>query len=77
MTTTSYFQVFELLQVSPVIIYDFISHGIEAERARYQALEILNNRATLESYRKILQGERVLAFMRRGISAEKLLDHSE
>lgn len=72
MTTTSYFPVLESMQISPKLVYEFLETGIEAERAKYNAQRLLNDPEALTSFHNILQGERLLCFMRRGIRAGKL-----
>jgi len=67
MTTTSYFPTLDSLQVSPEVIYALLEHGVEAERAKYLAERIIESPDAYDSYLNIMQGERVLCFMRRGI----------
>lgn len=70
---TSHFPILEALQVSPVIIYNLLDHGVEAERVKYETFKIIDSPEVLKIYRNILQGERVLCFMQRGIRADKSL----
>lgn len=71
MTVTSYLNVLESLQISPKVAYEFLVTGIETERLKFQALNILKSPEAFESYHKILQGERLLCFIRRGIRAQE------
>jgi hypothetical protein len=65
MTTTTSFPVLLTLQVSPQTIYDFIEVGIEVERLKMQAMQCLEDDGKyFRSSTRILQGERVLSFMR-------------
>lgn len=65
MITTTAFPVLLTLEVLPQNVYDLIKTGIECERLKLQTMECLNH--DLEYYRtstRILEGERVLRFMR-------------
>jgi hypothetical protein len=65
MATQSRFPILEALQISPKNIYELLSTGVECERAKLLALQALGDeRESLRSSTKILQGERVLCFMR-------------
>lgn len=75
MTTASYFPVLDSLQISPQVIYDLLEHGIEAERVKFFAEKIIDAPDFYCSYLRILQGERLLCFMRRGIRASEVTNH--
>lgn len=65
MVTVTAFPILLNLQVSPQTIYDFIKIGIECERLKMQSMHIIED--DTEFYRassKILEGERVLRFLR-------------
>lgn len=65
MTTTTAFPVLLTLQVTPQTLYDLLQQGIECERIKMQAMQATQNDAQyFKSTAKILQGERVLTFMR-------------
>lgn len=65
MTTVTAFPVLLSLQVSPQTIYDFIKFGIEGEKMKMQSMHILENDAQYyRSSSRILEGERLLRFMR-------------
>lgn len=76
MTTITAFPVLLTLQVAPQTVYDFIQTGIECERLKLQALECLGKGA--EYYRtssRILQAERVLAFMRNSAAPGEITEN--
>lgn len=65
MMAVTAFPVLLTLQVSAQTIYELIQTGIECERIKMQSMQCLENDAQYyRSSSKILQGDRVLSFMR-------------
>lgn len=73
MMTLSSFPILSSINVSPQVCYEFICDGVEAERIKYHTHQVLGDEsAAMNSYKKLLQGERLLSFMRTRIIASKV-----
>lgn len=63
--------IFHSLNICPEVVYEFLEHGIEAERCKFLAERVLNSTEAYYTYDKILQAERLLCFMRRAIRSQE------
>lgn len=72
MNVSTCFPVLASLNICPLLVYSWLEFAIEAERAKLEAQRILKSPEACDSYENVLQGERLLCFMRRGIRSDKL-----
>lgn len=65
MTTTYTFPILKSLDVAPQVAFEIISEGVSTFRVLYNVHRSMgNDKAAMELYDKILQGERLLNFIR-------------
>lgn len=68
--------VLESLNIPYQVPYDLISAGVESERIKYHAYEALGNTTKSdEALIKVLQGEKILSFMRSNALAFEKSNH--
>lgn len=73
---TNAFPILDELKVSHDVAYEIWCDGVEMQRAKFESLLKLNNSyEAVETYLKVLQGDRVSCFMRRHIHATQESNH--